>query len=78
MQKPGRIDYAKLPGFASVSERISGSVDFQDETIGAKIGAKVGFEMQLPGDLPGDAAKVDRQEAPGDLVGLPRGRRSAD
>jgi hypothetical protein len=42
MQKLDRIDYAKLLGFASVSDRISGSVDFQDETIGAKLGAKVG------------------------------------
>jgi hypothetical protein len=42
MHKLDRIDYAKLLGFASVSDRICGSVDFQDETIGAKLGAKVG------------------------------------
>jgi hypothetical protein len=58
MQKPARIDYAKLPGFASVSEQISGSIDFQDETIGAKIGAKVGAEPPT--------AEADRQDAPRD------------
>ena len=42
MQKTDKIDYAKLLGFDVVSDQISGSVDFQDETIGAKLGAKVG------------------------------------
>jgi len=45
MQKPDKIDYAKLLGFDAVSDQISGSVDFQDETIGAKLGAKVGAEV---------------------------------
>jgi hypothetical protein len=40
----GKIDYAKLLGFDGVSDQISGSVDFQDETINAKLGAKVGVE----------------------------------
>jgi hypothetical protein len=31
-----KIDYAKLLGFAAVSDRLSGDVDFQDETISAK------------------------------------------
>ena len=47
MQMAGRInkiDYAKLLGFESVAEQISGSVDFQDETLNAKLGAKVGVE----------------------------------
>jgi hypothetical protein len=34
-------DYARLLGFEAVAEEISGSVDFQDETISAKLGAKV-------------------------------------
>lgn len=38
----GKMDYAKLLGFDGVGGRISGSVDFQNETIGAKLGAKVG------------------------------------
>jgi hypothetical protein len=42
MQRTDRIDYAKLLGFDGVSDQISGSVDFRDETIGAKLGAKVG------------------------------------
>jgi hypothetical protein len=42
MQKPDKIDYAKLLGFDAVSDQLSAGVDFQDETIGAKLGAKVG------------------------------------
>jgi hypothetical protein len=48
MQKLEKIDYAKLLGFSSVSHQISGGVDFQDETIGAKLGAKVGVETDEP------------------------------
>ncbi len=39
-----KIDYAKLLGFAAVSDEPSEGVDFQDETISAKLGAKVGLE----------------------------------
>jgi hypothetical protein len=39
-----KIDYAKLLGFNAVSEQLSDGVDFQDETIAAKLGAKVGAE----------------------------------
>ena len=42
--KCDRIDYAKLLGFDGVNNQISGPVDFQDETINAKLGAKVGVE----------------------------------
>jgi hypothetical protein len=41
MPKPAKIDFSKLFGFASVSDRITGSVDFQDEAI-STLGAKVG------------------------------------
>jgi hypothetical protein len=47
MQKTGKtdkIDYAKLLGFDAVSDQLSGSVDFQNETIDSKLGAKVGLE----------------------------------
>jgi hypothetical protein len=39
-----QIDYTKLLGFASVSDELSKGVDFQDETMSAKLGAKVGLE----------------------------------
>jgi hypothetical protein len=42
MPKPNMIDFSKLFGFAAVSERISGCVDFQDQAIGTTLGAKVG------------------------------------
>lgn len=48
MQGTTRLDYTKLLGFESVSELISDAVDFQDETIGAKLGAKVGKEEAAP------------------------------
>jgi hypothetical protein len=45
MKKTDGIDYAKLLGFAAVCDQLSGGVDFQDETIDAKLGAKVGVEV---------------------------------
>ena len=45
------IDFARLLGFATISERISECFDFQDEIVGDKLGAKVGPEgspMRLP------------------------------
>ena len=47
MQKT-TIDFTKLLGFDAVSAEIKGAVDFQDETIGARLGAKVG---DVPGPL---------------------------
>jgi hypothetical protein len=41
VSKPAKIDFSKLFGFASVSDRIKGSVDFQDEAV-STLGAKVG------------------------------------
>jgi hypothetical protein len=46
MHKLDKIDYSKLLGFEAVSDRISGSVDFLDETIGATLGAKVGGDAE--------------------------------
>lgn len=46
------IDYARLLGFASVSDRLSGSVDFRDENLGAKLGAKVGEKSWAACDHP--------------------------
>ena len=42
MNHTGKIDFTKLLGFETVRDRISDGIDFQDETIGAKLGAKVG------------------------------------
>lgn len=47
MQKHDKIDYTKLLGFQTVGDHIS-RVDFQDETMGAKLGAKVGLEETAP------------------------------
>ena len=44
MRKTDKIDYAKLLGFDAVIDQLSGSIDFQDETIDLKLGAKVGVE----------------------------------
>ena len=41
MQKPDKIDLAKLLGFDTLT---SDGVDFSDATFGAKLGAKVGAE----------------------------------
>jgi len=42
MQDPNKIDFAKLLGFETMSDQIAEGLDFQDETMGAKLGAKVG------------------------------------
>jgi hypothetical protein len=51
------IDYAKLLGFNAVSEQLSEGLDFQDETIAAKLGAKVGAEPIAPAKLTETAEK---------------------
>ena len=42
MQKPEKIDLTKLLGFETIACEPTDNVDFQDETLGAKLGAKVG------------------------------------
>jgi hypothetical protein len=44
MGKTKEIDFAKLIGFAAVSDHLSDGIDFRDEIIGDKLGAKVGAE----------------------------------
>jgi len=46
MQKPGRIDFAKLLGFELVTRELLENFDLQEETIGAKLGAKVGASIE--------------------------------
>jgi hypothetical protein len=51
MRESKSIDFAKLLGFETVCDHLSGGVDFQDDTISAKLGAKVGEgEQGLPAD----------------------------
>jgi hypothetical protein len=56
MKKTNEINYSKLLGFGSVGDLISGSVDFQDEALAAKLGAKVGADPQPP-SAPVEASK---------------------
>jgi len=46
MQKPDRIDFAKLLGFELVTRELLENFDLQEETIGAKLGAKVGAAIE--------------------------------
>ncbi len=48
MRKADTIDFTKLLGFETVTLELSEALDFQDETLGAKLGAKVGFEATEP------------------------------
>jgi hypothetical protein len=49
MEKSDRVDFGRLLGFDTVCDELSGSVDFQNEVIGARLGAKVGPpEIQTP------------------------------
>ena len=42
MQKPDKLNFAGLFGFETVSNKLSSGLDFQDDSIAAKLGAKVG------------------------------------
>jgi hypothetical protein len=42
MSENKKLDFTKLLGFETVSEQVVEELDFQDETISAKLGAKVG------------------------------------
>lgn len=43
------LDFSKLLGFDAVADQLSNGVDFQDQTVGAKLGSKVGFEPNSTG-----------------------------
>jgi hypothetical protein len=45
MREIKKIDFTKLLGFETVSDQVSGSLDFQDETVAAKLGAKIGPDI---------------------------------
>ena len=44
MRKYNQLDFAKLLGFDTVAAKLFEELDFQDQTVGARLGAKVGFE----------------------------------
>lgn len=44
------IDFERLLGFDTVSDRLQQSVDFHDATIGARLGAKVGDPTTGPAE----------------------------
>jgi hypothetical protein len=46
MNRPTKIDYAKLLGFDLVSDELVEGVDFNNPTVGAKLGAKVGTQTK--------------------------------
>ena len=48
-----KLDFARLLGFATVSEQIPETLDFQDDILGDKLGAKVGAEP------PGETNKLN-------------------
>jgi len=52
-----KIDFSKLLGFDVVSDEIADSVDFQSQTIGAKLGAKVGDKDLAVLDLPSEPSR---------------------
>ncbi len=49
-------NFDKLLGFELVSRELLHELDFQDETLGAKLGAKVGTEQMVALDVAYDAA----------------------
>ena len=59
MRKTTKIDYTKLLGFDTVSDRIS-DVDFRAGTVAAKLGAKVGEKDLATLDLPLEVARSRR------------------
>ena len=40
----GPIDFTQLLGFTIVADELPDGLDFQNQTVGARLGAKVGFE----------------------------------
>jgi hypothetical protein len=52
MKKASEINYAKLLGFESIGDLISGDIDFKDEAVAAKLGAKIGIDVQTPSETP--------------------------
>jgi hypothetical protein len=44
MAKIGSIDLTQLLGFTIVADELPDGLDFQNQTVGARLGARVGFE----------------------------------
>ena len=48
MSENRKIDFSKLLGFQVMSEELAERVDFQAETLAARLGAKVGGKDDAP------------------------------
>ncbi len=59
MRKTTKVDYTKLLGFDTVSDRIS-DLDFRAGTVAARLGAKVGDKDLATLDLPLEVARSRR------------------
>lgn len=51
MRKGKDLDFARLVGFETLSDHCSKGIDFQEDTLGAKLGAKAGGVEPLPNGL---------------------------
>lgn len=51
MQKPEKIDFTRLLGFAAASGQSSNGVNFQADIFEARLGAKVGAEILVALDV---------------------------
>src|SRR6476660_5180450 len=58
MRDAASLDFTKLLGFAAVADKLADGINFQDETVGAKLGAKVGAEPE-PTRSPKTESKLD-------------------
>jgi hypothetical protein len=60
MRNSDAIDYARLLGFASISDQRSDKIDFRDGLFGARLGAKVGDKNWVACDLPSASCDLSR------------------
>jgi len=60
------IDYARLLGFAAMSDQPSHEIDFRDGLFGARLGAKVGDKNWVASDLPSASCNHVNSRAPTD------------
>jgi hypothetical protein len=60
MSEKQKIDFSQLLGFEVMSEELSDSVDFRDETFAGRLGAKVGDKDLTVLDLPREKPQPER------------------
>jgi hypothetical protein len=61
MQKPEKINYARLLGFDAVSDQFSNGVDFQADGFEARLGAKVGGEVLVALDIAENRRETEKK-----------------